>query len=260
MAAQPAAWLNEAMNVAGEWTWPAQWVSVPAPPKAPLSARVVTPKLEPGDTYSKQQQTSIPPSSSVARTLSLTPTASPLPLPPTSPMKKDLFKFPGVGAAVAGGDHSHDRRSTVIGVKLQKIGQEPTSNSFAHFGPVLSGMRSRHSSGAPSADPRKNLMSPSTMTDPLNTPPPAKPADKVRIHIYYIYIKFKRSVIQLVSSISRNVTKSARKIVKFVVYFHPNRLPKISKKRLMLFHNRGFNRVKERPVVYLRVGPTVFSR
>ena len=163
------------MNVAGEWTWPAQWVSVPAPPKAPLSARVVTPKLEPGESYNKH--TSIPPSSSVARTLNLTPTASPLPLPPTSPMKKDSlhsFKFP-----VAGGEHSHDRRSAVIGVKLQKIGQEPASNSFAHFGPVLSGMRSRHSSGAPSTDPRKNLMSPSTMADPLSTPPPAKPVDKV---------------------------------------------------------------------------------
>ena len=175
IVAQPAPWLNEAMNVAGEWTWPAQWVSVPAPPKAPLSARVVTPKLEPGESYNKH--TSIPPSSSVARTLNLTPTASPLPLPPTSPMKKDSlhsFKFP-----VAGGEHSHDRRSAVIGVKLQKIGQEPASNSFAHFGPVLSGMRSRHSSGAPSTDPRKNLMSPSTMADPLSTPPPAKPVDKV---------------------------------------------------------------------------------
>lgn len=169
------------MNVAGEWTWPAQWVTVPTVPKAPLSARVVTPKLEPSEIYMKQQQTSIPPSSSVARTLSLTPTASPLPLPPTSPMKKDLhsFKFPGVGAAVGTGEHSHDRRSTVIGVKLQKIGQEPASNSFAHFGPVLSGMRSRHSSGAPSADPRKNLMSPSVLSDPLSTPPPIKTADKV---------------------------------------------------------------------------------
>lgn len=139
----------------------------------------------------KQQQASIPPSSSVARTLSLTPTASPLPLPPTSPMKKDLhsFKFPGVGASVAGVEHGHDRRSTVIGVKLQKIGQEPASNSFAHFGPVLSGMRSRHSSGAPSIDPRKNLMSPSTMADPLSTPPPAKVFDKkyhMKERMYYI--------------------------------------------------------------------------
>lgn len=191
MATKPAPWLNEAMNVAGEWTWPAQWVTVPVPPKAPLSARVVTPKLDPSESYIKQQQSSIPPSSSVARTLSLTPTASPLPLPPTSPMKKDLhsFKFPGVG----GGGGEHDRRSAVIGVKLQKISQEPTSNSFAHFGPVLSGMRSRHSSGAPSTDPRKNLMSPSVMSDPLSTPPPAKPVDKVILvfeYIYYIFYTF----------------------------------------------------------------------
>lgn len=185
IAVQPAPWLNDALNVAGEWTWPAQWVAVPAAPKAPLSARVVTPKLESSEAYIKQQQASIPPSSSVARTLSLTPTASPLPLPPTSPMKKDMhsFKFPGVGATVGAGEHGHDRRSTVIGVKLQKIGQEPASNSFAHFGPVLSGMRSRHSSGAPSVDPRKNLMSPSIMADPLSTPPTIKMTDKVR-HFY----------------------------------------------------------------------------
>ncbi|XP_046636498.1 hamartin-like isoform X1 [Daphnia pulicaria] len=187
-AAQPAPWLDEAMNVAGEWTWPAQWVPQgPASTKAPLSARV-TPKPDPTESFLKQQQAaSIPPSSSVARTLSLTPTASPLPLPPTSPMKKDLhsFKFPGAGVVV-GATGEHDRRSTVIGVKLQKIGQEPASNSFAHFGPVLSGMRSRHSSGAPSADPRKNLMSPSTLlqTDPLSPAQLAnKPTDKDRDQI-----------------------------------------------------------------------------
>ncbi|KAK4025492.1 hypothetical protein OUZ56_014557 [Daphnia magna] len=182
-ATQPAPWLDEAMNVNGEWSWPAQWVLPgPSTTKAPLSARV-TPKPDPIESYLKQQQASIPPSSSVARTLNMTPTASPLPLPPTSPMKKDLhsFKFPGVGASggasgVAGvstGDH--DRRGMVIGVKLQKIGQEPASNSFAHFGPVLSGMRSRHSSGAPSADPRKNLMSPSTLAEQLS---PAQTATK----------------------------------------------------------------------------------
>ena len=178
---QPAPWLNEAMNVSGEWTWPAQWVPVPAP-KAPLSARVVTPKLEPGESQYTKQQASIPPSSTVARTLSLTPTTSPLPLPPTSPMKKDLssFKFPGVGGAVTSGELSHDRRPAVIGVKLQKIGQESAGNSFAHFGPVLSGMRSRHSSGAPSVDPRKSLMSPSVLGEPLNTPPPVKQGDKVK--------------------------------------------------------------------------------
>ena len=165
---QPAPWLVEAMNVTGEWTYPAQWIqsstsssSVQAV-KMPLAAQVAA-------------------HSSVARALTLTPTASPqtpIPpppssvLPPTSPMKKDLhsFKFPG-GAASG----EHDRRSTVIGVKLQKIGQEQ-GNSFAHFGPVLSGMRSRHSSGAPNADARKNLASPAAMSDPLNTPPSsAKP-------------------------------------------------------------------------------------
>jgi hypothetical protein len=200
-ATQPAPWLDEAMNVAGEWTWPAQWV--PQGPatatKAPLSARV-TPKPDPAESYLKQQQTSIPPSSSVARTLNLTPTASPLPLPPTSPMKKDLhsFKFPGVGGGIVGatGVGEHDRRSTVIGVKLQKIGQEPTSNTFAHFGPVLSGMRSRHSSGAPSVDPRKNLMSPSTLlqSDPLSPAQLAnKPTDKVIMTILHIKGKNKNN-------------------------------------------------------------------
>jgi len=175
------------MNVTGEWTHPlAQWIqsssssSSVQPVKMPLSTRTLTPKVEPTELL-KGQSTQLPVHSSVARTLTLTPTAStqsqnPLPpsaLPPTSPMKKDLhsFKFPGAG--------EHDRRSTVIGVKLQKIGQEP-SNSFAHFGPVLSGMRSRHSSGAPNADPRKNLASPAAMSDPLNTPPPsAKPNDHI---------------------------------------------------------------------------------
>ncbi|XP_057367678.1 hamartin-like isoform X1 [Daphnia carinata] len=187
-ATQPAPWLDEAMNVNGEWSWPAQWVlQGPSTTKAPLSARV-TPKPDPTESYLKQQQASIPPSSSVARTLNLTPTASPLPLPPTSPMKKDLhsFKFPGVGTSggatgVAGvSTGEHDRRGMVIGVKLQKIGQEPASNSFAHFGPVLSGMRSRHSSGAPSADARKNLMSPSTLAEQLS-PAPHKPTDKDHI-------------------------------------------------------------------------------
>lgn len=176
------------MNVNGEWTWPAQWVAQgPSAAKAPLSTRV-TPKPDPSESYLKQQQASIPPSSSVARTLNLTPTASPLPLPPTSPMKKDLhsFKFPGVGASGAAtgvaGTGEHDRRGMVIGVKLQKIGQEPASNSFAHFGPVLSGMRSRHSSGAPSTDPRKNLMSPSILSEPLSpAQTSAKSTDKVTV-------------------------------------------------------------------------------
>jgi hypothetical protein len=260
-AAQPAPWLDEAMNVAGEWTWPAQWVPQgPASTKAPLSARV-TPKPDPTESFLKQQQAaSIPPSSSVARTLSLTPTASPLPLPPTSPMKKDLhsFKFPGAGVVV-GATGEHDRRSTVIGVKLQKIGQEPASNSFAHFGPVLSGMRSRHSSGAPSADPRKNLMSPSTLlqTDPLSPAQLAnKPTDKVTVTLLKNVIS--QSFLKLI--LNRIAIKLVLKIGKCVVYCQLNPLPKISKRKLTPFLNRGSSHAKERPVLCHPVDPTVYFR
>lgn len=166
------------MNPGSEWTWPAQWISVPpASSKVPLSARGLTPKTEPIEGQPGKAPAPIPPtsSSSAARSLNLTPVASPLPQPqqpPTSPMKKDLhhsFKFPPNG---------EDRRSSVIGVKLQKIGQE-SGTTFAQFGPVLSGMRSRHSSGAPggggNTDNRKNVTaSPAMLVDLLNTPPPAK--------------------------------------------------------------------------------------
>ena len=54
-----------------------------------------------------------------------------------------------------------DRRGSVISGKLQKIGQEPPA-SFALLSGVISGMRSRHSSGAPAAvaDARKTIASP----------------------------------------------------------------------------------------------------
>ena len=164
------------MNPAAEWNSPSRWVTYSTAPKVPLS-RVVTPKMDQAELAAKQQQMPQP-SSSVARTLNLTPTASPLPLPPTSPLKKDLppFKYPVVGSSAIG-DLNSDRRSAVIGVKLQKLGQDQSSTSFAHFGPVLSGMRSRHSSGA--VDTRKSLMSPAAVTEPLNTPTP-KQVDRVR--------------------------------------------------------------------------------
>lgn len=166
------------MNPAGEWNSPGRWVTCSTAPKVPLS-RTITPKTEQAELAAKQQQMPQP-SSAVARTLNLTPTASPLPLPPTSPLKKDLppFKFPVAGAA-AMGELSADRRSAVIGVKLQKLGQDQPSTSFAHFGTVLSGMRSRHSSGA--VDARKGLMSPATVTEPLQTP---KQMDRVSVSVF----------------------------------------------------------------------------
>ena len=96
-----ASWLNEAMNVNEEWTWPAQWV--PVPTTTSYSSRVVTPKLH-SDTSMSDLSMSTPsskyPSSttSAARTLSLTPTLA----TPTSPLKKDLhsFKYPTVERCV----------------------------------------------------------------------------------------------------------------------------------------------------------------
>ena len=162
---QPAAWLNEAMNVNGEWTWPGQWVSLPA---ASFPNRV-TPKLEASEiTTTPKYPTSS--TNSAARTLSLTPTLTSA-APPTSPLKKDFshsFKYPASSTAA----ELHDRRSSVIGVKLQKIGrEEPTSSAL--FSAVISGMRSRHSSGAPVAvDTRKAIMtSPASFSEPFTTTP-----------------------------------------------------------------------------------------
>lgn len=161
---QPAAWLNEAMNVNGEWTWPAQWVSLPSTsfpnrvtPKLDTSEIATTPKYPTAST------------NSAARTLSLTPTLTST-VAPTSPLKKDFshsFKYPSSSTLT----ELHDRRSSVIGVKLQKIGrEEPTSSAL--FSAVISGMRSRHSSGAPMAvDTRKAIVtSPASFSEPFTTP------------------------------------------------------------------------------------------
>ena len=150
---QQAPWLNDAMNLNGEWTSPGQWVSAPTG-KVGLASRVVTPKPElPGADLIKNSSGSLSASSvtGAARTLSLTPTAA-LITAPTSPMKKELFKYPPAEQSPL------DRRGTVIGSKLQKIGQEQIP--FTMLSSVISGMRSRHSSGAPVADNRKNLVSP----------------------------------------------------------------------------------------------------
>ena len=163
---QPALWLSEAMNFSGEWTWPGQWVSIPSS-KMALN-RVVTPKLDVTDNVTPKY----PSGTTVARTLSLTPTLA----QPTSPLKKDLhsFKYPTVERS----ESLHDRRSSVIGVKLQKIGQEQTSSAL--FSAVISGMRSRHSSGAPGpVDGRKNLTSPSGFIESFNLPLTNKLAEKV---------------------------------------------------------------------------------
>ena len=180
------------MSTTGEWTWPAQWISVP-----PASSKIslapgrigLTPKTEPIEGQPSKIPAPLPlasSTSSAARALNLTPVSSPLPqpaqlqMPPTSPMKKDLhhaFKFPP-----GGGNGEPDRRGSVIGLKLQKIGQEPGA-SFSQFGPVLSGLRSRHSIGAPN-DNRKNIIaSPATRPDPLNTPPLNKLPEKVNTRI-----------------------------------------------------------------------------
>ena len=162
-------WPGDTLNVNGEWSSPCSpWMSAP-PSKmiqTPLS-RVVTPKMESDGQLSVGRipltpAASAPASSGAARNLSLTPTpVAPTGLPPpTSPMKKDAghaFKYPEA-----------DRRSSVISGKLQKISQE-SSTSFAMLSGVISGMRSRHSSGAPVADARKNLTSPAAMTEPLSS-------------------------------------------------------------------------------------------
>jgi len=178
-----ASWLNEAMNVNEEWTWPAQWV--PVPTTTSYSSRVVTPKLH-SDTSMSDLSMSTPsskyPSSttSAARTLSLTPTLA----TPTSPLKKDLhsFKYPTVERS----ESLHDRRSSVIGVKLQKIGQESTSTAL--FSAVISGMRSRHSSGAPThPEPghqrKNNVTSPAGFIEPFSTPTNPKISEKEKCDI-----------------------------------------------------------------------------
>ena len=83
----------------------------------------------------------------------------------------------------------HDRRSSVIGVKLQKIGQESTSTAL--FSAVISGMRSRHSSGAPThPEPghqrKNNVTSPAGFIEPFSTPTNPKISEKVTISSYFI--------------------------------------------------------------------------